>query len=134
MNLVDSCGWLEYFADGPNARFFAPPLLIPNKLIVPSICVLEVFKTVLRQRGEDSALQAAALMQQGRVIDLNVTIAMSAARIGVERKLSLADSVIVAIARRHEAVIWTQDDDFRDLPGVKFVAKRPSGGVRHKCG
>jgi len=46
MNLVDSCGWLEYFADGPNAGFFAPPLEDADKLIVPTICVLEVFINV----------------------------------------------------------------------------------------
>ena len=83
MNLVDSCGWLEYFADGPNADFFAKPLDDIDNVIVPSICILEVFKKVIQQRGEDSALQAVALMQQGKVIDLNTSIALSAARWGM---------------------------------------------------
>lgn len=26
MNVVDSSGWLEYFADGSNADFFAPAI------------------------------------------------------------------------------------------------------------
>lgn len=124
MNLVDSCGWLEYFADGPNADFFAKPLDDIDNVIVPSICILEVFKKVIQQRGEDSALQAVALMQQGRVIDLNTPIALSAARCGHELKLPLADSVIMATARQHNAVIWTQDSDFKEITGVRYKEKR----------
>lgn len=70
MNLVDSCGWLEYFADGPNSDFFAPAIENVDDLIVPTICILEVFKRVLQQRDEDSALKAVALMEQGKVVDL----------------------------------------------------------------
>ena len=124
MNLVDSCGWLEYLADGPNAGFFAPAIENTEKLLVPTICILEVFKRVLQQRGEDAALQAVALMQQGNVADLDVGIAVSSAKIGHELKLPLADGVIVAAARAHDAVIWTQDSDLKDVEGVKYVKKR----------
>jgi toxin FitB len=124
MNLVDSCGWLEYFADGPNAAFFAPAIENTEVLLVPTICILEVFKRVLQQRGEDSALQAAALMQQGQVIDLDSGTAVTAAKIGHEIKLPLADAVIVATARIHHAVIWTQDSDLKGVEDVKFVKKR----------
>jgi len=124
MNLVDSCGWLEYLADGPNAGYFAPAIENTEKLLVPTICILEVFKKVLQQRGEDAALQAAALMQQGTVVDLDVGIAVSSAKIGHELKLPLADAVIVAMARAHDAVIWTQDSDLKDVEGVKYVKKR----------
>ena len=124
MNIVDSCGWLEYLADGPNAGYFAPAIENTEKLIVPTICILEVFKRVLQQRGEDAALQAVALMQQGNVVDLGVGCAMTAAKIGHELKLPLADAVIVATARIHKAVIWTQDSDLKDVEGVKYVKKR----------
>jgi predicted nucleic acid-binding protein len=124
MNLLDSCGWLEYLADGPNAGFFAPVIENTEKLLVPTICILEVFKRVLQQRGEDAALQAVALMQQGNVVDLGVGAAITAAKIGHDLKLPLADAVIVATARIHKAVIWTQDSDLKDVEGVKFVKKR----------
>jgi predicted nucleic acid-binding protein len=124
MNLVDSCGWLEYLADGPNAAFFAPAVENTDALIVPTICILEVFKRILQQRGEDAALQAAALMQQGQVTDLDSGSAINAAKIGHEIKLPLADAVIVATARIHHAVIWTQDSDLKDVEGVKYVRKR----------
>jgi predicted nucleic acid-binding protein len=123
MNLVDSCGWLEYLADGPNAAFFAPAVENTEKLLVPTICIFEVFKRVLQQRGEDSALQSAALMQQGQVIELDSGTAVTAAKIGHEIKLPLADAVIVATARIHHAVIWTQDSDLKNIEGVKFVKK-----------
>jgi len=124
MNLVDSCGWLEYLADDPNAGYFASAIENTEKLFVPTICILEVFKRVLQQRGEDAALQAVALMQQGNVVDLDVVIAISSAKIGHELKLPLADAVIVAMARVHNAIIWTQDSDLKDIEGVKYVKKR----------
>ncbi len=123
MNLVDSSGWLEYFADGKNAKNFAKAIEATRQLIVPSISVLEVFKRVLIQRGEDSALQAVALMQQGRIIDLDIALSLKAAKLGVELKLPLADSVILATARSCDAILWTQDSDFCGIEGVKYFAK-----------
>ena len=123
MNVVDSCGWLEYFADGPNASFFAKPIEDTPRLVVPSVCILEVFKRILLQRGEDKALQAVAAMQEGQVVALDTTTALNAARIGVEIKLPLADSVILAIAQAREAPVWTQDSDFEGIEGVRYKAK-----------
>jgi predicted nucleic acid-binding protein len=123
MNLVDSSGWLEYFADGRNAKFFAPALEDTENLLVSTINIYEVFKKVLQQRGEDAALQAAALMHQGTVVELTSPIAMDAARLSAELKLPMADSLILATARNYGATLWTQDDDFEDLPYVKFTRK-----------
>ncbi len=123
MNLVDSSGWLEYFADAPNANYFAKPIEDTSNLIVPSLCIFEVFKNVLRQKNEGLALQAVALMEQGFVINLDTPIALSAARLGLEFKLPLADSVILAIARANNAILWTQDADFRNITSVKFIPK-----------
>jgi predicted nucleic acid-binding protein len=124
MNVVDSSGWLEYFADGPNADFFAPAVEDLERLLVPSISLLEVFKRVLQQRGESEALKAVAQMRQGRVIDLDGTLALSAARISLDLKLPLADSVILATAHAHGATVWTQDSDFKGVEGVKYVARK----------
>ncbi|MFH1708645.1 MAG: type II toxin-antitoxin system VapC family toxin [Planctomycetota bacterium] len=124
MNLVDSCGWLEYFADGPNAGFFAPTIEAPEQLLVPTLCVLEVFKSLCRQRDENAALKAAAIMAQGLSADLDQATALAAARLGAELKLPLANSVILATARRFGAVLWTQDADFKGMTGVKYTPKR----------
>ena len=125
MNVVDSSAWLEYFANGPNAAFFAKPIEKVEDLIVPSVSLYEVFKRVMTQRGEDQALQAVAMMQQGTVVDLDATIALSAARISVENQLPMADSVILATARAHGATLWTQDADFDGMPGIKYREKKP---------
>lgn len=124
MNLVDSCGWLEYFADAPNANFFAKPIEDIENLLVPSLCILEVFKSVLRQRGEDAALQAVALMEQGMIVDLDTSIALSAAKLGLEYKLPLADSIILATAIANDATVWTQDTDFKGIDSVKYITKK----------
>jgi toxin FitB len=123
MNVVDSSGWLEYFADGPNADFFAAAIEDTGNLIVPSISIFEVFKRVLQQRGESDALQAAALMQQGRIVNLDLSIALKAAKVSDDYKLPLADSVILATSQTHDAVLWTQDADFDGLPGVQYRPK-----------
>lgn len=124
MNLVDSSGWLEYFADGPNADFFAPAIENVSGSVVPSISLYEVFKRVLQQRGESEALQAVAVMQQGAVVDLNAAIALNAASLSVALGLPMADSVILATARAHNATLWTQDEHFKGLENVQYVKKR----------
>jgi predicted nucleic acid-binding protein len=120
VNLVDSSAWLEYFADGPNAAFFAPAIEATARLVVPTIVVLEVAKRLLQQRGEGAAAQAEAVLLQGRVVDLDAPLAATAARLGLAHRLPLADSVILATARRERATIWTQDADFERLPGVRY--------------
>jgi len=124
MNVVDSSGWLEYFADGPNADFFAPAIENASELVVPSLSMYEVFKRVLQQRGEDDALQAVGVMAQGLVVDLNMEMAINAAKISVELRLPMADSIILATARAYSATFWTQDADFQDIEGVQYVEKR----------
>jgi toxin FitB len=123
MNIVDSSGWLEYFSDGPNANEFSPPLSDTDSLIVPSISIFEVFKVVLRERGEDSALVAASLMKQGKVVDLNFEISIQAAKFSHEFKLSMADSIILTTAFIYNATVWTQDGDFKDFDSVKYFPK-----------
>lgn len=124
MNLVDSCGWLEYLADGPNADFYAPALEDPASLLVPTICLLEVGKRVLQQRGEDAAIQVAAAMHQGLIVPLDANLALSAASIGNKLHLPLADSVILATAKAYDSLIWTQDAHFKGLEGVRYIEKR----------
>ena len=123
MNVVDSSGWLEYFTDGPNAAAFAKPIHATALLIVPSVSLFEVFKRVMTQRGEDVALEAAAMMRQGRVVPLDDALALEAARLSVERRLPMADSIILATARAHRATLWTQDADFKDLQDVRYFTK-----------
>ncbi|MDO9547670.1 MAG: type II toxin-antitoxin system VapC family toxin [Candidatus Marinimicrobia bacterium] len=123
MNLVDSSGWLEYLADGKNADSFLAPLTDVVNLIVPTICIYEVFKVVFREKGENEALQTVALMKQGNVIDLSFEISVQAAKFSVEKKIPMADSIIYTTARINKAIIWTQDDDFINLPSVKYFSK-----------
>lgn len=118
-NVVDSSAWLEYFTNSGRAALFANAIEDVENLIVPVITIYEVFKKILRERGENDALQIASAMQEGRVVDLDRSLALEAARY----HLPLADSIIYATALRHEATLWTQDEDFKDLPGVRFFSK-----------
>jgi predicted nucleic acid-binding protein len=124
MNVVDSSGWLEYFADGPNAAVFAKPIEATRSLLVPTLSLFEVFKRVTQQRSEDDALRAIAVMEQGRVVDLDRATALEAARLSIQHGISLADSVMLATAYRHRATLWTQDSDFEGLQGARYFAKR----------
>jgi len=124
MNLVDSSGWLEYFADGPNASFFEPPILDLKNLIVPTLSLFEVFKRIIQQKDEGAALQAIAVMQQGKVIDLSTALSIDAARLSVELKIVMADSIMLATSRSYDTVLWTQDSDFTDIENVKLSMKK----------
>lgn len=126
MNLVDSSAWLSYFAGDKNATIFAKPIEKINEVIVPSIILTEVFKRIIQQRNEDLALQAIAHIQQGIVIPLDSGIALNAAHFGIEYKLPLADSIIYATARKHDATLWTQDADFQGLENVKYFSSKKS--------
>lgn len=123
MNVIDSSAWLSYFAGDDNAAVFSRPIENIEKLIVPSITITEVFKCVLRQRGEDMALECIAHMEQGKLVSLDGAIAIDAAHYGVEYKLPLADSIIYATARKFNALVWTQDCDFESLEGVKYFPR-----------
>ena len=124
MNIVDSSGWLAYFADEVNAKYFMAPLSKPTMLIVPAIIIYEVFKVILRESSENEALQAAVAMQKGEVIDLNTSLALAAARLSLEHQLPMADSIILATAQECKAIIWTQDSDFKNIPNVKYFPKK----------
>lgn len=124
MNVVDSSAWLEYLADGPNAPEFAAAIEDVESLLVPSLVLFEVFKRVLQQADETMALRATALMQQGKVVDLEATLAINAAKLSHDLKLPLADSIILETTRSAGAVLWTQDADFKGMDQVEYRAKK----------
>ena len=120
MNIVDSSGWLAYFADEPNAKHFLAPLKDTSSLVIPTIIIYEVFKVILRESSENDALQAAAAMQKGTIVDLTVRLALSASKLSLRHGLPMADSIILATAKAYKATIWTQNSDFETISGVKY--------------
>ena len=123
MNIVDSSGWLEYFADSPQADFFTPAIEDSAQLLVPVICIYEVFKRIASQRGLNIAQTSIADMYHGQLVNIDDSMALSAAQISLETKLPMADSLILATARAYHATLWTQDEHFRGLPGVEYITK-----------
>jgi len=123
MNLVDSSGWLEYFADGKNAEFFAPAIEDTKNLLVPVICIYEVFQRILQQSDVNAAQTYVGDMKLGTIVDLDESLALSAAKLSVDLRLPMADSLILATARANDALFWTQDEHFKDLDGVKYIKK-----------
>lgn len=117
--VLDSSCWLEYLADTPRADLFAPAVEAPERLVVPVLTVYEVVKKLMRESGEEAATAALALMQQSEVVEIGLPLAMDAALNG----LPLADSLIYATARHHDAELWTQDAHFEGLPGVRYFPK-----------
>jgi predicted nucleic acid-binding protein len=124
MNIVDSSGWLAYFADEPNAKYFLPPLSDSALLVVPTVTIYEVFKVILRESSENEALQAVVAMQKGTVVELNVQLAIAASRLSLEHNLPMADSIILATAQEFKAILWTQDSDFKNISNVKYLQKK----------
>jgi predicted nucleic acid-binding protein len=124
MNVVDSSCWLEYLSGSKVGEEVSSTIENIEKLIVPSITIYEVFKKLLIELDEDRALFAAAHMKQGNVIELDSDLAIYAAKIGKEFGLAMADSIIYATAKKHNAKLWTQDKHFKDMENVKYFDKR----------
>lgn len=124
MNLVDSSGWIEYFVDSSNATYFARAIEDEKNLIVPAICLYEVFRKLLHETDEATALQSVTQMQLGKVVDLDESLAIAAARLGHENKIPLADSIILATAYRYRATLLTMDEHFQGMTGVRYFSKK----------
>jgi len=124
VNVIDSSAWLEYLSDGPNAKAFSAAIEATTKLVVPVVTIYEVYKKVKLEVGEDKAIEAVAVMSRGKVVDIDVSVALEAADTSLAEKLAMADSLILATARLHQATLWTQDAHFDGLAGVKYIKKR----------
>ena len=117
--VLDSSCWIEFFADTERADLFAPAIDQVEQLVVPVLTVYEVVKKLAREAGDETAAAALSLMQRGRLVEIDLSLALEAAVLG----LPMADSLIYATARRHAAPLWTQDAHFEGLPGVRYFAK-----------
>ncbi len=124
MNVVDSSGWLEYLIDGGNADFFAQPIEDEAHLVTPTICFYEVFKRILLEFGDERALEAIGSMSRGVIVELSRKDAIEAARLSVQWKLAMADSILLATSQSHQATLWTQDAHFKGIEGVQFREKK----------
>ncbi len=124
MNVVDSSGWIEYLFERPNERFFAAAIHDTSKLLVPTVCLIEVIRYVTRAASRNAAQEAAAQMQRASVVSFDEDLAHLAARFGLKHKLPLADAIVYATSQAHNATLYTQDDDFSKLPGVRYVRKK----------
>jgi predicted nucleic acid-binding protein len=120
--VVDSSGWIEVFTDGPQADHFLALMAQDAALVVPAISIFEVFKWVLREHGEAQAIQAAAAMQRGQVVELDSRLALAAAQLSHAQQLPMADSIILATARDRRARLHTMDSDFRGIADVEWIA------------
>lgn len=123
--VVDSSGWIEVFTDGRQAEHFLALMADERSLVVPAISIFEVFKWVLREHGEAQAIQAATVMQRGQVVDLDSRLALAAAQLSHSLQLPMADSIILATARDHQARLHTMDSDFRGISDVDWIDSGP---------
>ena len=123
LQVVDSSGWIEVFTNGPQADRFLEVLDDEKSLIVPAITVFEVFKWILREYSEAQAIQAIAVMQRGKIVDLDASVAIAAAQLSHALRLPMADSIILTTARQHQARLWSMDADFKGLADVELILK-----------
>lgn len=123
MNVVDSSGWLEYFAGTKNGELFAKQIENPGQLVIPVITIYEVFKKILTDVNEEHALKIAAHMRLGKVVDVDLTLSLEASKFSKQYKLPMADALIYATAYLHQCTLWTQDEHFKALPRVRYFPK-----------
>lgn len=124
MIVIDSSGWIEFFADGPHAEEFAARLRNPASVLTPTIAVYEVYKWIKRERSEEEALQAVATMKKTRIVDLTEELALTAADLSLSHSLAMADSMMLAIARANSAQLATTDSGSARIDGVILFSKK----------
>jgi predicted nucleic acid-binding protein len=122
--VLDSSGWIEFFADGPHAEEFATRLRQPANVLTPTVAIYEVYKWLKRERSEDVALEAVATMKKTRIVDLTEEIALVAADLSLAHGLAMADSMMLAFASIHRAELVTTDSGFDKVPGVTVFSKK----------
>lgn len=120
-NVIDSSVWIELVAKGGLPEEVLTQIEDPAELVVPTVVVLEVGKWLRRHAEVLQMARVLGWMKKGLVVDLSMQLAIAAARAGVEHRLPLADSIIYATARAHEAALWTMDRHFEGLEGVRMV-------------
>ena len=123
MNIVDSSGWMAYFINEESAEIYAPIIQDTANLLVSSISLYEVYKKLTTKIDERLAMDGIVLMKQANVISVTEEIALNAAKLSIEKKIPMADSIIYTTGILNDATIWTQDYDFINLPNVKFIKK-----------
>jgi predicted nucleic acid-binding protein len=119
--VIDSSGWLQFFGAGTHAEEFAARLRQPANVVTPTLALYEVYKWIKRERSEEEATAAVATMQKTRVIDLTEEIALTAADLSLAHRLAMADAVMLATARLHDAELITTDADFEGIEGVHYL-------------
>ncbi|MEK7085688.1 MAG: type II toxin-antitoxin system VapC family toxin [Patescibacteria group bacterium] len=122
-NVVDSSAWLEYFVGTKNADNFAKVIENTKNLIIPTITIYKVFKKILQRKNRKNAIEIIAHMKLGKIIELNLGLSLKAAKLSIKFNLPMADSIILATAQEYNATVWTQDEDFKGIPGVKYFKK-----------
>jgi len=121
--LIDSYGWIEYFADGPLAESYAAFVekADAEKTVTPTIVIFEVYRRIKSMKGEQKALEAYAQMSRTKVVELTNLISLKAADISITLNLGMADSIILATAKAYNAKIMTSDEHLKGIEGVEFV-------------
>jgi len=123
--LIDSYGWIEYFADGPLAESYAAFIekADAEKTVTPTIVIFEVYRRIKSMKGEQKALEAYAQMSRTKIVELASLIALKAADVSMTMNLRMADSIIVATAEAYNAEIVTSDEHLKSVERVKFINK-----------
>ena len=121
--LIDTCGWIEWLTNGVLVDKFTPYFKQPSNIIVPTVLQYELYKWVCREKNEMEAQSIITISKQSKVIPLDTSLALLAAKLASQYKLSVADALIYATAQRNEAELITSDNHFFNLPGVCYFSK-----------
>ncbi|MBK9573127.1 MAG: type II toxin-antitoxin system VapC family toxin [Rhodoferax sp.] len=120
MNVVDSSGWIEYLMDSDRADLFASAIEA-DRLLLPTIALFEVHRVLSRSLSAKIVTRCLDVMRLGRVLDL--TTAAPSRQRRCRDQLAMADAAMYSMAHEFGATFWTQDVDYKGLPGVKLFLK-----------
>lgn len=121
--VVDTSAWIEWLTGSALGKELGKQFPDKAQCIVPTVVQLELSKWLLRELGEDQADLVSAYTQKCVVVPLDTAIALLAADVHRDHKLTTTDAIAYATARHVGADLLTCDAHFEKLPDGAFFPK-----------
>lgn len=127
MKLIDSSAWIEWMLGSQVGAVVAKSIPEKEIWVVPTVVQLELAKWLRREMGDRVSEKVIAFTNTCVVVPLDTKLALVAAHVIAELKLSMADAIIYATAIEYCDELITCDAHFVGLPKVIYHPK--SGNI-----
>ena len=119
--LIDSSSWVDFFAGATRGKPVQTLLDSGEKIIMSSINLFEIYSKFFKYSEQEADEKRFFLLARTEVVPADKEIVVSAAKLKIQRGLSLADAIVWATAEKHGAKLVTADRDFRGYMPLELL-------------